>query len=156
MIKILFVCMGNICRSPTAEGVFSLLVKKAKLEDKFFIDSAGTSAFHVGNSPDARSQTVALERDIDLSNLRSRQVTRSDFTKFDYIIAMDNENYHDLRSKCPPERAGKLHLFLKFAPELTEESVPDPYSKGSNGFRIVLDLIEAASRGLLETCRQRL
>ncbi len=156
MIKVLFVCMGNICRSPTAEGVFSLLVKNAKLSEQFYIDSAGTHAYHVGSPADLRSQEAALKRGIDLSDLCARQVTLDDFTEFDYILAMDKENYQILRMECPSEYVDKLHLFLSFAPEIKEQYVPDPYLGGSNGFEHVLNLVEAASRGLLEDCRQRL
>jgi len=150
MMKILFVCMGNICRSPTAEGVFSHLVTQAGLQ--ISVDSAGTHDYHVGEPPDLRSQRAALKRGIDLSGLRARQVTQADFTKFDYILAMDRHNYQLLQSLCPPEQRHKLHLFLDFAPELNRRDVPDPYYEG--GFEYVLDLVEAASRGLLNALNE--
>lgn len=157
MIKVLFVCMGNICRSPTADGVFKHLVEQAGLSDQIYIDSAGTHSYHIGNPPDSRSQAAALRRGIDLSDLRARQVNREDFAEFDYVLAMDRENYRDLQSLCPPEQADKLHLFLEFAPELGTREVPDPYfGRGQEGFELVLDLIEAASEGLLTDIRQRL
>ncbi|OAD19180.1 Low molecular weight phosphotyrosine protein phosphatase [Candidatus Thiomargarita nelsonii] len=150
MIKILFVCMGNICRSPTAEGVFTHLVTQAGAQ--ISIDSAGTHDYHIGEPPDLRSQKAALKRGIDLSSLRARQVTQADFTKFDYILAMDRHNYQILQSLCPPEQQHKLHLFLDFAPELNRHEVPDPYYEG--GFEYILDLVEAASRGLLDTLNE--
>ena len=139
MINVLFVCMGNICRSPTADGVFTDLVKKAKLSDKIRIDSAGTHAYHIGESPDSRAQAAALKRGIDLSGLRARKVTQADFSKFDYVLAMDRNNYEILQSLCPPEHANKLHLFLSFAPEIKQQDVPDPYYGGTHGFEHVLD-----------------
>lgn len=157
MIKILFVCMGNICRSPTAEGVFTLMVKQAGLSDRIDIDSAGTHDYNIGKPPDSRSQMAALKRGIDLSGLRARQVTVADLIEFDYILAMDSYNYKVLQSLCPIEQKHKLHLFLDFAPELQTRIVPDPYEgEGNSGFEHVLDLIEAASRGLLAEIRQHL
>lgn len=157
MIKVLFVCMGNICRSPTADGVFKHIVEQAGLSDQIYIDSAGTHSYHIGSQPDSRSQAAALKRGIDLSSLRARQVNREDFAKFDYVLAMDRENYRDLQSLCSPEQAKKLHLFLEFAPELETREVPDPYfGRGQDGFEHVLNLIEAASQGLLTDIRQRL
>lgn len=155
MIKILFVCMGNICRSPTAQGVFEHLVSREELSHAIAIDSAGTYAYHIGELPDARARAAALKRGIDLGNQRARRVTESDFLKFDYVLAMDHENYDDLSAICPSDQAGKLRLFLDFSPELGVREVPDPYYGGSNGFERVLDLIEHASRGLLATIRQQ-
>ncbi|MCK5716004.1 MAG: low molecular weight phosphotyrosine protein phosphatase [Thiomargarita sp.] len=156
MIKILFVCMGNICRSPTAEGVFRDLVKKENLSEHFLIDSAGTHAYHVGSPPAERSQDTAHTHGIDLSGLRARQVTMENFREFDYIIAMDEENYRQLYSGSPRKHVEKIHLFLDFAPEQNEKSVPDPYYGTDNGFEHVFDLIKAASRGLLAECRKSL
>ncbi|KHD07796.1 phosphotyrosine protein phosphatase [Candidatus Thiomargarita nelsonii] len=152
MTKILFVCMGNICRSPTAEGVFTRLVTQTGNGSQISSDSAGTHDYHIGEPPDLRSQKAALKRGIDLSSLRARQVTPADFTKFDYILAMDRHNYQILQSLCPPEQQHKLRFFLEFAPELKRRDVPDPYYEG--GFDYILDLVEAASRGLLDTLNE--
>jgi protein-tyrosine phosphatase len=149
MVKILFVCMGNICRSPTAEGVFRHKVANAGLEDQIYIDSAGTHAYHVGNPPDPRAQQAASRRGIDLSSQRARRVASEDFEKFDLVIAMDSDNHYELEAICPSGREDRLHMFLKFAQNSRETDVPDPYYGGVNGFEIVLDLIEDASEGLL-------
>jgi protein-tyrosine phosphatase len=150
MTKVLFVCLGNICRSPTAEGVFTRLVKQTGLSNQIGIDSAGTSDYHIGEPADLRSQKAALKRGIDLSGLRARRVTQADFIEFDYVLAMDNANYKTLKKLCPPGLEHKLHLFLDFAPELNRRDVPDPYyDGGQDGFNYVLDLVETASKGLL-------
>jgi protein-tyrosine phosphatase len=149
MVKVLFVCMGNICRSPTAEGVFQYQVKQAKLENRISIDSAGTHAYHVGNPPDARAQEAARKRNIDLSNQRARRVTADDFIEFDYVIAMDESNKNDLLSICPVGFEHRVHLFLDFA-KCNETEVPDPYYGQGRGFEIVLNLVEDASEGLLD------
>jgi len=154
MIKVLFVCLGNICRSPTAHGVFQQLVDEQGVGRQIQIDSAGTHAYHVGKSPDARSQKAALARGVDLSALRARQVCPEDFDEFDYVLAMDESNLENLREICPAGQAAKLELFLKLAPQLPEQEVPDPYYGGGSGFEHVLDLVEAASKGLLEDIRQ--
>jgi protein-tyrosine phosphatase len=156
MVKILFVCMGNICRSPTAEGVFTQMVKQARLSNQIEIDSAGTHDYNLGKPPDLRTQAAARKRGIDLSRLRARQVTQADFIEFDYILAMDKDNYNILQATCPPEHQHKLQLFLEFAPSLNAREVSDPYYGGENGFEPVLNLIEAASSGLLEQVRQHL
>ncbi|MGZ4954554.1 MAG: low molecular weight protein-tyrosine-phosphatase [Methylobacter sp.] len=153
-IKVLFVCMGNICRSPTAEGVFTKLVRDHNLEAHFTIDSAGTHAYHVGNEPDLRSQSAALERGIDLSNLRARQVIHGDFEDFDYVLAMDDENYSILVSACPEQHKTKIKYFLDYAPHLKERQVPDPYYGGAYGFERVLDMVEEASAGFLKALRE--
>ena len=155
MIKILFVCMGNICRSPTAHGVFQRLIEQTGLDQEVRIDSAGTHAYHVGHPPDPRAQAVALRRGIDLSDLRARRISRGDFEKYDYILAMDQENLSAMRMSCPPEHSYKLRLFLDFAPELKVREVPDPYYGGATGFEQVLDLVEIASEGLLRHLRQQ-
>ena len=147
--SILFVCMGNICRSPSAEGVFGHLLAQSPLSERIEIDSAGTVAHHVGEAPDRRSQAAALKRGIDLSRLRARQVQRSDFDAFDLILAMDRDNLDSMQRICPPQLANKLELFLHYAHEYEETEVPDPYYGGHDGFEHVLDLIEAASGGLL-------
>ncbi|HDN27301.1 MAG TPA: low molecular weight phosphotyrosine protein phosphatase [Thioploca sp.] len=154
MVKVLFVCMGNICRSPTAEGVFTQMVKQARLSEQIYIDSAGTHDYNLGKPPDSRSQAAARRRGIDLSGLRARQVIQADLIEFDYVLAMDKYNYQILLAINPPEH--KLHLFLDFAPELNTREVPDPYEGGNCGFEHVLDLVQAASRGLLAEIRQRL
>lgn len=154
-IKVLFVCMGNICRSPTAEGVFAKLVQEHGLEQVISIDSAGTHAYHVGDAPDLRAQRAAKERGIDLSKQRARKVVRGDFEDFDYILAMDAENYSLLMDACPTHLQQKISLFLDFAPQLGVKEVPDPYYGGQYGFERVLDLTEAASAGLLAAIKQK-
>lgn len=149
MIKVLFVCMGNICRSPSAEGVFRDKVSAAGLSDKIQIDSAGTHAYHIGNSPDPRSQEAAIKRDYDLSAQRARKVEVEDFDEFDYVIAMDMSNEDDLQAICPTALEDKIHLFLKFSDNSNVKEVPDPYYGAGNGFEIVLDLIEDAADGLI-------
>lgn len=154
MVKVLFVCMGNICRSPSAEGVFQHLLDAKNLNESVQLDSAGTDAYHVGEAPDYRSQQAALKRGIDLSSQRARQVEYADFDTFTYILAMDSRNYQHLRAICPKDKQHKIRLFLDFAPELTTRDVPDPYyTGGDRGFEHVLDLIEAASQGLLADIR---
>ncbi len=148
MVKVLFVCMGNICRSPTAEGVFRYKVAQANLQDHISIDSAGTHAYHVGNPPDARAQDAALKRNIDLSSQRARRVNADDFSSFDYVIAMDDSNKRDLLTICPAGFEDRIHLFLDFA-EGNETEVPDPYYGQGRGFEIVLNLVEDAADGLL-------
>lgn len=149
MIKVLFVCMGNICRSPTAQGVFRGLVERRGLQHHISTDSAGTIAFHVGNPPDRRAMATAKTRGFDLSDMRARQVSASDFSRFDYVLAMDESNHQDLQRICPDGMEHKLHMFLDFAPQLDEREVPDPYYGGQHGFEHVFDLVEAASAGLI-------
>lgn len=157
MIHILFVCMGNICRSPTAQGVFTKLVEAHRLEGAIRVDSAGTHAYHIGEPPDRRAQNAARRRGVDLSTLTARQVYDSDFHEFDYILAMDQANLENLRQRCPDEHRHKLHLFLDFAPDQTEDEVPDPYYGNRSGFDRVLDLTDAAARGLLlDICKRQL
>ena len=155
MVKVLFVCMGNICRSPTAHGVFRELVRREGLADRIEIDSAGTHAYHVGNQPDPRAQATALSRGVDLSDLRARQVSEEDFHIYDYILAMDEENHAILREQCPAGQERRLSLFLAHAPEEGVREVPDPYYGGPRGFEQVFDLVDAASRGLLEDIKRR-
>ena len=149
MVKVLFVCMGNICRSPTAQGVFSKVLREQGLEDRVSVDSAGTHAYHIGKAPDDRALEAAARRDIDLSVQRARQVEIGDFTRHDYILAMDRDNLDILRALCPSDLGGRIGLFMDFAPEWKEREVPDPYWGGQRGFERVLDMVEAASRGLL-------
>lgn len=151
MIKVLFVCMGNICRSPSAEGVFRFVVETAGLSEKIVIDSAGTHNYHIGAEPDKRSQQAASLRGYDLSQLRGRRVNSHDFEDFDYILAMDNDNLVNLQRICPAELAYKVKLFLEFGKKFNQREVPDPYYGDGQGFEHVLDLIEDASAGLLES-----
>lgn len=148
-IKVLFVCMGNICRSPTAEGVFTKLVKEKQLEHQFAIDSAGTHAYHIGEAPDLRAQKAATDRDIQLNHLRARKVVMGDFEDFDFLLAMDDDNYATLIGACPALHKHKVQYFLDYAPQLREREVPDPYYGGQYGFERVLDMVEAASIGFL-------
>ncbi len=151
----LFVCMGNICRSPTAHGVFRKLIEDEGLSALIDVDSAGTHAYHVGNDPDRRAQATALSRGLDLSDLRARQARAEDFHAFDYVIAMDEENYCSLQGICPVGMEQRLYMFLDFAPDLGEREVPDPYYGGAQGFERVFDMVEAASLGLLQDIRQK-
>ncbi len=147
--------MGNICRSPTAEGVLRTLVERAGLKHAFEIDSAGTHGYHVGEAPDLRSRKAAQRRGYDLSPLRARQVNELDFMHFDCILAMDRENLSLLQRACPGAQRHKLGLFLDYAVNGGEEEVPDPYYGGDEGFERVLDLIEDAARGLIAAMRVR-
>jgi len=142
--------MGNICRSPTAEGVFAKYVRDAKLEHVIETDSAGTHAYHVGETPDPRSQKAAIKRGFDLSSLRARRAVAEDFDIFDYVLAMDRDNQRGLQAICPPGSEHKLQLFLSYAPNLEHDEVPDPYYGGPMGFERVIDMIEEASAGLLQ------
>jgi protein-tyrosine phosphatase len=155
MTKVLFVCMGNICRSPTAEGVFRKLVREAGLEDSVQIASSGTHAYHVGEAPDLRAQQAALKRGYDLGDLKARQITQDDFRDFDLILAMDWENLALLQQQCPRSYKHKLHLLMRFAGEHDAATVPDPYYGGPEGFNTVLDYVEDACQGLIEVVRRR-
>jgi protein-tyrosine phosphatase len=148
--RVLFVCMGNICRSPTAEGVFRYYAEQAGLADRLEIDSAGTHAYHVGEPADRRARAAAERRGMSLDGIRARRVSAQDYQRFDYIIAMDEDNLARLRDEAPDGHDARLHLFLEFAAG-SETEVPDPYYGGAAGFERVLDLVEDASRGLLET-----
>ena len=155
-VSVLFVCMGNICRSPTAHGIFRRLVEQEGLAEYILIDSAGTHAYHVGKPPDERAQATALKRGFDLSDLRARQAAAADFEQYDYVLAMDCENHEILASLCPAGYEERLSLFLDYAPDLGIREVPDPYWGGEQGFEQVFDMLEAASLGLLEEIRSRL
>jgi protein-tyrosine phosphatase len=148
-IRILFVCTGNICRSPTAEGVFLHLVKSQKLDDRISVDSAGTGSWHAGEAPDGRSQKTALSRGIDISGQQARSVRGDDFRDFDLIVAMDSSHLHSLRASCPTAHLDRLRLLMDYAPETGITDVPDPYYGAGDGFARVFDMIEAAAQGLL-------
>ena len=154
--SVLFVCMGNICRSPTAHGVFRAMVAGEDLAEVIAIDSAGTHAYHVGNEPDRRAQETARRRGVDLSDLVARRVSEEDFGRFDYVVAMDQENFLSLAEICPEEHREKIHLFMDFAPGMRTREVPDPYYGGAAGFERVFDLVEAAAQGLLDEIRGKL
>lgn len=151
----LFVCMGNICRSPTAEGVFRKQVELAGFSEQILIDSAGTHAYHNQEPPDQRAQNAALARGFDISDLRARKVQAADFEVFDYILAMDKYNLDSLLAQCPRVFTYKVSLFLDYASQLNERDVPDPYYGGHQGFERVLDLVEAAGHGFLEELRKK-
>jgi protein-tyrosine phosphatase len=148
-LSVLFVCMGNICRSPTAEAVFRARVEQAGLAQSILIDSAGTHGYHIGAPPDARTQRAAKLRGYDLSALRGRQVGASDFSRFDYVLAMDHGNLAILQALRPPEAKGHLGLFLEFAKQHEAQEVPDPYYEGEKSFERVLNMVEDAAEGLL-------
>ncbi|WP_353172962.1 low molecular weight protein-tyrosine-phosphatase [Paracandidimonas soli] len=155
MTKVLFVCMGNICRSPSAEGVFRRLVEEAGLSDAIGVDSAGTHDYHVGEAPDARAQAAARKRGYEVSHCVARQVKAEDFRDFDLILAMDWENLSALQQRCPKIYHHKLMLLMRFANEFEEATIPDPYYGGVDGFSKVLDYIEDACQGVLELVRKR-
>lgn len=152
-MKILFVCLGNICRSPTAEIVFRQVVAREAPDLEIEIESAGTAAYHVGAPPDSRTRQAALRRGYDMSALRARVVEPQDFGRFDLILAMDRQNLDALQRRAPAAGRDRIRLFLEFAPAADTTEVPDPYYGGPNGFEEVLDLVEAAARGLLEHVR---
>jgi len=147
--------MGNICRSPTAEGAFKYVLSERAPDLSIHADSAGTHAYHVGEPPDPRAQRAAERRGIDLSEQKARRVQEEDFASFDLVIAMDELNLEVLVELSPPEYHDRIKLFLEYAPQLGRRDVPDPYYGGSNGFELVLDLIEDASIGLLEQLRDK-
>ncbi len=142
--------MGNICRSPTAEGVFRRMVEARGLNNYLHIDSAGTHGYHTGCSPDPRSASTAAKRGYDLSSIRSRRVEGKDFQEFDYLIVMDQENFAYLKALCPSEARAETRLLMEFSKKFTEREVPDPYYGGTRGFERVLEMVEDASEGFLE------
>jgi len=154
-VRVLFVCMGNICRSPVAEGVFRHMLEGVGLSEKIHVDSAGTHSYHIGAPPDTRSQATALHRGVDLRQLRARRVTEADFANFDYLLAMDRDNFEHLLELCQDSALrNRVRLFMDFAPHLPEREVPDPYYGGPSGFDRVMDLIEEAAQGLLLHIRE--
>jgi protein-tyrosine phosphatase len=154
MVNVLFVCLGNICRSPMAEGVFRKLVADNKLADRIRIDSAGISDWHEGDPPDLRAQQEMKRRGIDITKLRSRPVVAEDFERFEYILAMDAGNYEALWERCPAERRSRLHFCTAFALEIGVRDVPDPYYGGAEGFAQVYELLSGSANGLLAALRQ--
>ncbi|SAK91632.1 protein tyrosine phosphatase [Caballeronia temeraria] len=155
-IAVCFVCLGNICRSPSAEAVMRDLVERAKLADRIVIDSAGTGDWHIGEPPDERAQKAAKKRGYDLSTLRGRQVAAADFARFDLFIVMDDANAAALTAVCPPEHRDKIRLLMEFATRDDSRVVVDPYFGGDEGFEKVLDQCEDACEGLLKALRGQL
>lgn len=154
MVRVLFVCMGNICRSPLAQGVFEDVLRREGLGDEVFVDSAGTGPWYVGSPPDERARKSASFRGIDLGAQQARRIAPDDCRSFDYVLTMDEENYRAVSALCR-EGGAEVRPFLDYAPERPESEVPDPFYGGPEGFEHVLDLVEAASEGLLEDIRQR-
>ena len=154
--RVLLVCMGNICRSPTAEGVLRCLIKNNNLGDKVEVDSAGTHGYHVGEAPDSRTQRAAAVRGYNLSQLRARKVARQDLDYFDLILAMDKSNLDNLRRLATPEQQERIKLFMDYARSFDDDEVPDPYYGLGHGFDLVLDMVEDASLGLIEEIEQKL
>lgn len=158
MVSVLFVCTGNICRSPTAEAVFRKMVRDQGLEEVILIESAGTTDFHEGQAADSRARETARKRGIDMEDIRARRVTVEDFTRFDYLLAMDRSHLRELQargSRLGADTGGtRLRLFMEFADEPALSEVPDPYYGDGDGFAKVFHMIEAASRGLLEEIRR--
>lgn len=155
-VRVLFVCLGNICRSPTAEGVLRHRLLRAGLDDRVLVDSCGTGDWHVGKSPDSRAVAAAAARGIDLTTLRARQFRASDLDTFDYILTMDRQNLADVRDIWHQQGGTEPRLFLDLLPDTPEDEVPDPYFGGEDGFEEVLDLIEAASDALISEIRTNL
>jgi protein-tyrosine phosphatase len=154
MTRILFVCMGNICRSPTAEGVARKIIINKKIDTLIKVDSAGTHGYHIGESPDPRTREAALRRGIDLSGLRARKVVPEDFERFDLLLAMDRDNLDILKRSARPEYHAKLGLFMSYASRFDTDEMPDPYYGGERGFELVLDMAEDAAHGLIETLQR--
>jgi protein-tyrosine phosphatase len=154
-ITVLFVCMGNICRSPTAHGVFETLVARAGLQYAIAVESAGTGNWHVGEAPDIRARQAARQHGYDIDHLRARQVHASDFSRCDYVLAMDRDNLLQLEALKPSQFCGELRLFLDHASGIEDREVPDPYYGGDGGFDRVLAMVENAAAGLLRDIRQQ-
>jgi protein-tyrosine phosphatase len=155
-IAVCFVCLGNICRSPTAEGVMRHQLTEARLADRVRVDSAGTGNWHIGEAPDERAQQAARQRGYDLSQLRGRQIGAADFERFDLLIAMDDANVAALNRICPPDHRDKIRLLMEFAPQGDAREVADPYFGGADGFEVVLDQCEAACGGLVAALASQL
>ena len=156
IFRVLLVCMGNICRSPTAEGVLRQFIKINNLGDVIEVDSAGTHGYHVGEAPDSRTQRAAAIRGYNLSQLRARKVARQDMDYFDLILAMDKSNLDNLQRISTPEQQEKLGLFMDYAKNFDDDEVPDPYYGLGHGFDLVLDMVEDASNGLIQDIKQRI
>lgn len=154
MVRVLFVCLGNICRSPLAQGVFENVLRRQGLEDEVFVDSAGTGSWHVGHPPDERAQRSAGLRGLDISTQRARRIGPNDCQSFDYILTMDEENKRAVAALCRKGSA-KVRPFLDFAPDRPEWEVPDPFYGGPEGFEHVMDLVETASEGLLDEIKKK-
>jgi protein-tyrosine phosphatase len=153
MVSVLFVCLGNICRSPLAQGVFEDVLRREGLEDEVVVDSAGTGSWHVGSPPDNRAQRSAFARGLDLSAQRARRISPEDCEEFDYVLTMDEHNYRTVASLCLGSAV--VRPFLDFAPHSPYREIPDPYGGGPDGFEHVLDLVEEASEGLRDDIRHR-
>ncbi len=153
--RVLFVCLGNICRSPTAEAVFRDLLRREAPHLPIEVDSAGTHDYHRGSAPDERAIAAAQRRGIDMHLLRARAVETADFERFDLVLAMDEQNYRQLQRLAPATRQHRVRLFLEYAPQLNRRDVPDPYYGDATGFENVLDLVEEAARGLLAALSAR-
>ena len=153
-VKVLFVCMGNICRSPTAHGVFQALVEDHDLGASIQVDSAGTHSYHVGNPPDLRSQATAKARGVDLSGLRARRFESGDFIEFDYLLGMDNANLADMLAIKPDDASTRAQLMLEYSGNFKQREIPDPYF-GNDGFELVFEMIDDAARGLLQEIRRQ-
>lgn len=155
MIEVLFVCTGNICRSPTAEGVFRGLAARAGIGERVGADSAGIIAYHAGEPPDERARAAAARRGYDLAGQTARQIARRDFDSFDYVIALDRGHHGQLLALKPTDAPARLRLLLEYAPALGTLDVPDPYYGGAADFERAMDMIEAAAAGLLEAIRAK-
>lgn len=153
--RVLLVCMGNICRSPTAEGVLRHFIKINNLGDKVEVDSAGTHGYHVGEAPDSRTQRAAAVRGYNLSQLRARKVARQDLDYFDLILAMDKSNFDNLQRMASPEQLGRIKLFMSYSRNFDDDEVPDPYYGLGHGFDLVLDMVEDASLGLIDEIKKQ-
>jgi len=149
VVKVLMVCLGNICRSPTAHGIFQERINKANLQTHITVDSAGTGSWHIGSCPDSRAIAAAGRRGYELAHLRARQVNPDDYIEFDYILAMDRDNLRNMQSECPGQHKNKLQLLLDYS-DRKDKEVPDPYYSGGDGFELVLDMVEEAIDTLLQ------
>ncbi len=156
MIRVLFVCMGNICRSPMAQGVLEQRLYEEQLGDRVQVDSAGTHHYHTGEPPDRRGSAAAARRGIAIGGQRARPVRDNDFLEFDLILAMDSDNERELRAVCPPYYGERVKLVMEFAPDLREREIPDPYYVGEQGFEKVLDMLELCMEGLMDELHDRL